>query len=90
MEKAVAATTAFAGNMVGIPCAEIPQFQDSMSCASCQAFRIPAEKGKWQMDNAVQRKEVAYYIFRASRTVNGVTYYAKDYGLKAFKIPVYR
>lgn len=37
-----------------------------------------------------KRREVAYYIFRASRTVNGVTYYARDYGLKAFRIPVYR
>ena len=37
-----------------------------------------------------KRREVAYYIFRASRTVNGVTYYARDYGLKAFRSPVYR
>ena len=36
-----------------------------------------------------ERREVAYYIFRASITVNGVTYYAKDYGKKAFRIPVY-
>lgn len=26
------------------------------------------------------------YIFRASFTKNGITYYAKDYGKKAFKI----
>lgn len=26
------------------------------------------------------------YIFRASYTKNGVTYYARDYGKKAFKI----
>ena len=26
------------------------------------------------------------YIFRASFTRNGVTYYARDYGKKAFKI----
>lgn len=26
------------------------------------------------------------YIFRASFTKNGVTYYAKDYGKKAFKL----
>lgn len=37
-----------------------------------------------------KEREAANYIFRASRTVNGVTYYAKDYGLKAFKIPVCR
>lgn len=35
-------------------------------------------------------RKALYYIFRASRTVDGVTYYAKDYGHKAFKIPVYR
>lgn len=27
-----------------------------------------------------------YYIFRTSFTKDGVTYYAKDYGKKAFKI----
>ena len=26
------------------------------------------------------------YIFRASFTKNGITYYAKDYGKKAFRI----
>lgn len=35
-------------------------------------------------------READCYIFRASRTVNGVTYYAKDYGLRAFKIRVCR
>lgn len=29
------------------------------------------------------------YIFRASITVKGVKYYAKDYGRRAFRIPVY-
>lgn len=29
------------------------------------------------------------YIFRASITINGVKYYAKDYGYRAFRIPVY-
>lgn len=28
------------------------------------------------------------YIFRPYITINGVRYYAKDYGKKAFKIPV--
>lgn len=28
------------------------------------------------------------YIYRASFTKDGVTYYAKDYGKKAFKIQV--
>ncbi len=37
-----------------------------------------------------ERREVAYYIFRASITINGVKHYAKDHGLKAFRIPVYR
>lgn len=35
-------------------------------------------------------RQVAYYIFRTKMTVNGVTLYAKDYGLKAFRIPIYR
>jgi hypothetical protein len=34
-------------------------------------------------------KQVAYYIYRTKMTVNGVTLYAKDYGLRAFKIPIY-
>ncbi len=29
------------------------------------------------------------YIYRASKTVNGVKYYAKDYGLRGFPIPIY-
>ena len=28
------------------------------------------------------------FIFRSKITINGVTYYAKDYGKKAFRIPV--
>lgn len=35
-------------------------------------------------------RRVAYYIFRTYITKNGVRYYAKDYGKKAFRIPVYR
>ena len=35
-------------------------------------------------------RPVAYYIFRTKITVNGVTLYARDYGLKAFRIPIYR
>ena len=34
--------------------------------------------------------KVAYYIFRATITVHGVVLHAKDYGKKAFRIPVYR
>lgn len=35
------------------------------------------------MDSQPQdRRQVAYYIFRTKMTVNGVTLYAKDYGLK--------
>lgn len=30
----------------------------------------------------------ATYIFRSKITINGITYYAKDYGKKAFRIPV--
>lgn len=33
-------------------------------------------------------KESGKYIFRTKVTMKGVTYYAKDYGKKAFKIPV--
>lgn len=28
------------------------------------------------------------YIFRTSMTINGVTYYAKDYGKRAFRIDI--
>lgn len=28
------------------------------------------------------------YIYRASITINGITYYAKDYKKRAFRIPV--
>lgn len=34
---------------------------------------------------AKQQKD--QYIFRSKITIKGVTYYAKDYGKKAFKIP---
>jgi hypothetical protein len=34
-------------------------------------------------------KKVVRYIFRPYITVKGVKYYAKDYGKKAFKIPIY-
>lgn len=36
------------------------------------------------MNNNKTKK--GFYIFRASYTKNGVTYYAKDYGKKAFKL----
>lgn len=29
------------------------------------------------------------YIFRASITINGVKYYARDFGHRAFRIPIY-
>lgn len=34
-------------------------------------------------------RKVDHYIFRPYITRNGVRYYAKNYGIKAFKIPVY-
>ena len=37
---------------------------------------------------ALQKADATGYIFRASVTIKGVTYYARDYGHKAFKIPV--
>lgn len=30
-----------------------------------------------------------HFILRASFTRNGITYYARDYGHRAFRIPVY-
>ena len=42
------------------------------------------------MDERRKRQEVAYYIYRTKITVRGVVYYAKDYGKKAFRIPVYK
>lgn len=38
---------------------------------------------------AQENRKPAYFIFRASITKNGVKYYAKDYGKKAFCIPIY-
>ena len=35
------------------------------------------------------RRKPKYYIFRTTKTVNGVKYYAKDYGKKCFVIPIY-
>ncbi len=35
-------------------------------------------------------RNVAYYIYRTKMTVNGVTIYAKDYGHRAFRIPIFR
>lgn len=37
----------------------------------------------------IKGKRVVGYIFRASFTRDGVTYFARDYGKKAFLIPVY-
>ena len=44
------------------------------------------DNSKKQYDNSDSDENE--YIFRASITKNGVTYYAKDYGKKAFKIKV--
>ena len=38
----------------------------------------------------IDRSRPHYFIFRASITLNGTTYYARDYGHKAFRIPIYR
>ena len=40
----------------------------------------------------VEREDriVIGYIFRAWRMINGVKQYARDYGFKAWKIPVYK
>lgn len=44
------------------------------------------DKSKKKYDNSDANENG--YIFRASITINGVTYYARDYGKKAFKIKV--
>ena len=44
------------------------------------------------MPNSKNKKNdrtISYFIFRASRMINGEKQYAKDYGLRAWKIPVY-
>jgi hypothetical protein len=35
-------------------------------------------------------RNVAHYIYRTKMTVNGVTIYTKDYGHRAFRIPIFR
>lgn len=40
-------------------------------------------------DSTSQGRQVKYYIFRTSITIGGRTYYAKDYGWRAFRIPIY-
>ena len=37
-----------------------------------------------------EKKSVAYYIFRAKIIIRGVEYRAKDYGKRAFRIPIYK
>ena len=39
-------------------------------------------------ENKMANKTNSQFIFRASITINGVTYYAKNYGKRAFRIPV--
>lgn len=34
-------------------------------------------------------RKIIGFIFRSSITIKGVKYYAKDYGKKAFRIPIY-
>lgn len=41
------------------------------------------------MDKAENARQPKYYIFRTSITKDGVKYYAKNYGKKAFRIPIY-
>lgn len=50
-------------------------------------FRARKEK-KMENKSKAERKPVRY-LFRATKTVNGVKYYAKDYGKKCFVIPIY-
>ena len=43
----------------------------------------------WKGDIMKNNKRILYYIYRTYYTKNGVTYYASDYGKKAWKIPIY-
>ena len=70
-------------------------FQYTIVLGYCQEriedTKRPTEKGQRQMNtDGRDTRPVAYYIFRTKMTVHGVTLYAKDYGLKAFRIPIYR
>lgn len=40
-------------------------------------------------ENKNDGRKVIGFIFRSSMTINGVKYYAKDYGKRAFRIPIY-
>ena len=40
-------------------------------------------------ENKNDGRKIIGFIFRASITINGVKYYAKDYGKRAFRIPLY-
>lgn len=46
-----------------------------------------APLGKAKVIYMADKKHIQY-VFRSSITINGVIYYAKNYGKKAFKIPV--
>ena len=57
-----------------------------------EIFLMPSQKGENLTMDFLQPKKgekIVRYIWRASFTRNGVTYYAKNYGKKAFKIPIY-
>ena len=41
------------------------------------------------MQNRDESRKPKYYIFRAWRMHNGQKLWAKDYGLKAWRIPIY-
>lgn len=42
------------------------------------------------MSRTDKKKLVAYYIFRTKIVVRGVEYRARDYGKRAFKIPIFK
>ena len=44
--------------------------------------------GAYMHTKIKDKKSDSGYIYRTHITINGVTYYAKNYGKRAFKIPV--
>ena len=40
------------------------------------------------LKHMVSKEKDTQYVYRSKITINGITYYAKAYGKKAFKIPV--
>jgi len=57
----------------------------SLSPDLVKSFVAPLRK---EQEKIMAKQNETAFIFRSKITINGVTYYAKDYGKKAFRIPV--